>query len=147
MDLSVNSDESNMNIFDNNTTNDYPVIEHIIDEDMINADNPDEIVDIFDNNKHKDTLSHKLFTTLCNRLYNVIRNNKTISTFVVGMLLEMKMVISSNQTQNLDLNRMTTPFNNFKKTFTHLEKETNLNLNEPTSCSLKLNVKRKKRSA
>ena len=73
-----------------------------------------------------------------------MRNNKTISTFVVGMLLEMKMVIFSNQTQNLDLNRMITHFDNFKNMFTPLEKETNLNLNEPTSCSLKLNVKRKK---
>ena len=79
MDLSVNSDESNMNIFDNNTTNDYPVIEHIIDEDMINADNPDEIIDIIDinkhndtiidNNKHKDTLLYKSYTTIYRKQY------------------------------------------------------------------------------
>ena len=89
-------------------------------------------------------LYHKLFTMICDGLYNVMRNNETISTFVVGMLLEMKMVIFSNQTQNLDLNRIITHFDNFKKMFTPLEKETNLNLNEPISCSLKLNVKRKK---
>ena len=141
MDLSIDSDESNLDIFDDNTTNDYPVSENMFDEDMINTDNPGEIVDIIDNNKHKDTLSNKSFTTICNGLYNVMKNNKTISTFIVGILLERKMVISSNQTQNLDLNRMITHFD--KKTFTPLEKETNLNFNESTSCSLKLNVKRR----
>ena len=58
------------------------------------------------------------------------------------MLLEMKMVLSSDRTQNMDLNRIISHFDNFKNTFTTLEKESNLSLNEPTSCSLKSNVKK-----
>ena len=62
---------------------------------MINSYLPDKIIDIIDsnkhndtivdNNKHKDTLSHKSYTIICDELYNIMRKNKTISTFVVGM--------------------------------------------------------------
>ena len=69
-----------------------------------------------------------------------MKKNKTISIFVVGMLLEMKMVLSSNQTNNMDLNRIISHFDNFNNKFTPLEKESNFNLNEPTSGSLKSNV-------
>ena len=65
-------------------------------------------------------LYHKLFTMICDGLYNVMRNNETISTFVVGMLLEMKMVLSSDRTQNGDLNRTISHLDNFKNTFTPL---------------------------
>ena len=58
------------------------------------------------------------------------------------MLLEMEMLLSSDRTQNIDLNRITSHIDNFKNTFTSLEKESNFNLNEPPSCSLKSNVKR-----
>ena len=92
---------------------------------MINADHPDEIVDIIDNNKHndtiignnknKDTLSYKSYTTICDELYNIMRKTKAISTFVVGMLLEMKTVLSSDRTQNMDLNQIVSNFDNLKK--------------------------------
>ena len=58
------------------------------------------------------------------------------------MLFEMKTVLSSDRTQNVDLSRIVSHFDNFTDTFTPLEKESNLNLNEPTSCSLKSNTKR-----
>ena len=58
------------------------------------------------------------------------------------MSLEIKMILSSDQTQNMDLNRIISQFDNFKNIFTPLIKERNLNLNEPTSCSLKSNTKR-----
>ena len=51
-----------------------------------------------------------------------MRKNKTISTFVVGMLLEMKMVLSSDRTQNMDLNRIISHFDNFKNTFSFGER-------------------------
>ena len=150
MDLNIDSDESNLDIFDNNIINDYSEKETIFDSDMINADHPDEIFDIIDinkhndivigNNKHKDTLSYKSYTTICEELYNIMR--KKISTFVVGMLLKIKTVLSSGRTQKIDLNRIVSHFDNFKNTFTPLEKESNLNLNEPTSCSLRSNSKR-----
>ena len=54
----------------------------------------------------------------------------------------MKTVLSSDRTQNVDLSRIVSHFDNFTDTFTPLEKESNLNLNEPTSCSLKSDVKR-----
>ena len=155
MDLNIDSDESNFDIFDNNIINDYSETEYCFDLDMINTDHPDEIVDIIDNNKHndsiidnkkqKDTLSYKSYTTICDELYNIMRKKKTISTFVVGMLLEMKTVLSSYRTQNMDLNRIISHFDNFKNTFTPLEKESKLNLIQPTSCSLKSNVKSIKR--
>ena len=58
------------------------------------------------------------------------------------MLLEMKSVLSSDKTQSMDLNKLISHFDNFKNTFTPLEKESNLNLYEPSSCSLKSNTKR-----
>ena len=58
------------------------------------------------------------------------------------MLLEMKRVISSPESQDLDLNQMLTHFDNFKSTFTPLSKESNLILNEPTYCSMRTNTKR-----
>ena len=68
---------------------------------MINVDHPDEIIDIIDinkhndniidNNKHKDTLSYQSYLTICDNLYNMMKEKKTISKCVVGMLLEMKM--------------------------------------------------------
>ena len=58
------------------------------------------------------------------------------------MLLEMKTVLPSDNTQSMDLNKLVSYFDNFKNTFTPLEKESNLNLHEPSSCSLKSNTKR-----
>ena len=106
--------------------------------DIIDINKHNDI--IIDNNKRKDTLSYKWYTTICDELYNITRKKKTISTFVVGMLLKVKMVLSSGRTQNMDLNRIVSHFDNFKNTFTSLEKESNLNLYEPTSCSLKSNA-------
>ena len=86
MDLNIDSDESNFDIFDNNIINDYSETEKCFDLDMINADHPNEIVDIvdnnkhndtiIDNNKHKDTLSYKSYTTIYNELYNITRKKK-----------------------------------------------------------------------
>ena len=45
-----------------------------------------------------------------------------MSTFVFGMLLGRKMVLSSEQTQNMDLNQIISHFDNNKNTFTPLEK-------------------------
>ena len=53
MDLNINSNESNFDIFDNNSINNYSQTENYFNVDMINADHLDEIVDIIDNNKHK----------------------------------------------------------------------------------------------
>ena len=87
MDLNSDSDESDFDMFDDNIINDYSETENCFDLDMINADLPDEIVDIIynnkhnetiiDNNKHKDTLSYKSYTTICDELYNIIRKKKT----------------------------------------------------------------------
>ena len=87
---------------------------------MIKADHPDEIVDIIDNNKyndtfidnnkHKDNLLYKSYTTIYDKLYNIMRKKITISTFFVGMLLEMKTVLSPDRTQNTDLNRIVSHF-------------------------------------
>ena len=71
-----------------------------------------------------------------------MRKKKTISTFVVSMLLEIKTVLSSDRTKNMDSNRIVSHFNNFKSTFTPLEKVSKLNLNEPSSYSVKSNAKR-----
>ena len=69
--------------------------QNFFDVYMINAYLPDKIINIIDsnkhndtivdNNKHKDTLSHKSYTIICDELYNIMRKNKKISTFVVGM--------------------------------------------------------------
>ena len=84
--LNIYSDESNFGIFDNNIIKYYSETENCFDVDMINADHPDESVDIIDNNKHnntiidnnkhKETLSHKSYTTICNELYNIMRKIK-----------------------------------------------------------------------
>ena len=69
MDLNIDNDESNLDIFDNNIINDNSGIEKCFDSDMRNVNLPNEIIDIidinknndniFDNNKHKDTLSYQ----------------------------------------------------------------------------------------
>ena len=48
-------------------------IQTCFDVDMTNANHPDEIVDIFDNNKHKDTLFYKSHSIICDELYNVMK--------------------------------------------------------------------------
>ena len=132
--LSIYNDESNMDICDNKPS--------IFENNMINANDPDKTVDIIDLNNSNNTLSHKSFTVICDGLYNSMENNKSTSTFVIGMLLEIKRVISSPESQNLDLNRMLTHFDNFKTTFTPLAKESNLILNEPKFCSMRTSTKR-----
>ena len=42
----------------------------------------------------------------------------------------------------MDLNRIVSHFDNFKNTFTQLEKESHLKLNEPALCSLKSSKKK-----
>ena len=86
MDLNIDSDESNLDIFDNNIINDYSEKENWFDSDMINADHPDEIIDIIninkhhdtiiDNNKHIDILSYKSDRTICDDLYNIMKKGK-----------------------------------------------------------------------
>ena len=78
-DLNIDSDETNFDIFDNNIINNYSDKENGFDSDMINADNPDEIIDIIyinkhndtiiDNNKNKDTLLYKSYTTIYRKQY------------------------------------------------------------------------------
>ena len=109
---------------------------------MINASDSDETVDIIDLTNSDNTLSHKSFSTICDGLYNSMKNSKSTSAFVIGMLLEMKRVISSPESQDLNLNRMLTHFDNFKSTFTPLARESNLILNEPTFCSMRTNLKK-----
>ena len=85
-DLNIDSDESNFDIFYNNSINDYSETEDCFDVDMINADHPDEFVDnldnnkhndtIIENNKHKDNLSHKSYSKIWDELYNVMRKIK-----------------------------------------------------------------------
>ena len=107
---------------------------------------PDDIVVIKDNNQsieYTETLSYKSFSSICNELYSVIKTNNELSTFVVGMLLEMKEVIISKQNKNLDINRMITHFSNFKNKFSSLEKDTWLILIEPSSSFTQENVKKK----
>ena len=54
----------------------------------------------------------------------------------------MKDFLESQCLSKMDLNRIVSHFDNFKNRFTPLEIESNLNFNEPTSCSLKSNAKR-----
>ena len=57
MNLSIDTNKSNLDIFDSNTT--------IFEDNMINADDTDENVDIIDLTKSNNTLSHKYFTAIC----------------------------------------------------------------------------------
>ena len=57
MDLNIDSDESNFDIFDNNIINDYSEEENCFDSHMMNADYSDEIVDIVDINKHTNDIN------------------------------------------------------------------------------------------
>ena len=56
IDLNIDSDESNFDIFDNNNIKDYPETENCFNLDMINTNHPDDIVDIIDINKHNDII-------------------------------------------------------------------------------------------
>ena len=67
MNLSIDTNKSNLDIFDSNTT--------ILEDNMINADDTDENVDIIDLTKSNNTLSHKSFTTIYDGLYNNMKNN------------------------------------------------------------------------
>ena len=73
---------------------------------MVNFDQPDDIEKIIDNIqtiKSTETLSYKSFSSIYNKLYSVMKNNNKISTFVIGVLLEMKEVIISKKI-HVDLN-------------------------------------------
>ena len=112
------------------------------DDNFINLKYLDECIEIADTSttkKSTDTLSYKSFSSICDKLYNVMKKK---STLVVGMLLEMKKVIMSKHNNNLDLNKIITHFDNSKNTFTPLQKWYQLTLIEPSSCYLNENVKR-----
>ena len=114
---------------------------------LVNFEEYDDIVEIIGNrqlNESTETLSYKSFPSIYNEFYSVIKKNNELSTFVVGMILEMKYIIMSKQNKSLYLNRMITHFSNFKNMFTRLEKGIQLMLIEPSSSSLKDNTKRRK---
>ena len=134
-----------MEIFDIHINNETE-LGWTFDENLVNFDQPDDIEKIIDNIqtiKSTETLSYKSFSSICNKLYSVMKNNNKISTFVIGVLLEMKEVIISKKI-HVDLNWTITYFRNFKNTFTPLEKENHLILIEPLSSSIQENVKKKK---
>ena len=86
MDLNIDKDKSNLDIFDNNIINDNSEVGKCFDSDMMNVNHPDEIIDIIDinkhnddiidNNKHKDTLSYQSYSTICDDLYNIMKKRK-----------------------------------------------------------------------
>ena len=92
-----------------------------------------EIIDNCQTNESTETLSYKSYSSICNELYSVTKNNNVIYIFIVGMLLEIKEIIMSKQNKNLDLNQMITQFTTLKNIFTSLEKVTRLMLIEPSS--------------
>ena len=93
MDLNIDNNESNLDIFDNNIINDNSEIEKCYDSDMINFNHPDEIIDtidinkhndnIIDNNKHKNTLSYQSYSTICDDLYDIMKKRKQYQSLLL----------------------------------------------------------------
>ena len=79
--------------------------------------------EVFDNCESTKTLPLSSYSSICNDLYNVIKNNNGITALFVGMLLEMKDLINSKNNKQLNLDQMITHFSNYKNTFTPSEKE------------------------
>ena len=99
IDSYLDNNEDNFDFFDINNNNETEP-GCTFDEDLFNFNQPDDNEEIRNNLKSilfTETLSYRLFILICNELYNVMKNNKEIPTFVVGMLLERKKVIISKQ--------------------------------------------------
>ena len=85
----LDNNECNFEFFDINNNNETEP-GCIFDENLVNFNQPDDIEEINDNFKtieSTETLSHKSYLSICNDLYSVMKNNKEISTFLVGMVL------------------------------------------------------------
>ena len=59
--------------------------------------------EVFDNCESTETLPLSSYWSICNDLYNVIKNNNEINTLFVDMLLEMKDMINSKDNKQLNL--------------------------------------------
>ena len=123
----LDNNEDNFENFDINHNNETEP-DYIFDEKLVNFDQLDGIEVINDDFKTIESTETYLINhinQICNDLYCVMNNSKEISTFDVGILLEIKEIIMSKQNKNLDLNRLIIFFSNFKNTFTPLEKKSN----------------------
>ena len=84
------------------------------------------------------------YTTICNDIFNIIKNNNEVSAFVGGILLEMKEVIHCKDDNILNVERLTKHVNNFKNIFTPMDKESLIALKESTKYQTRNHLKEKK---
>ena len=99
----LENDEDNLEIFDIHNNNETE-LGWTFDENLVNFDQPDDIEEMIGNIQtieSTEILSYQSFSSICNKLYSVMKNNNKISTFIIGMLLEMKEVIISKKTNIL----------------------------------------------
>ena len=130
-------DEDNFDIFDMNNNNEIEQM-CLFEENSDNNDKISENGKSFDNYQSTETISFSsYYITFNDLLFNVIKNNNEISTFIADMLLEMKEVINYKNNHNLNLDRLIAHFSKFKNIFTPLEKKIRLVLIEPKKLFLK----------
>ena len=80
MDLNIDNDESNFDIFDNNSTNDYSEIENCFDVDMTNADHPDKLLILL-------TTINIIILLLTTRNIKILYHTKHIQQYVMNYIM------------------------------------------------------------
>lgn len=89
-------------------------------------------------------VSHSSYMNICNTLYNNMKNDNKTSNIVVGLLLEVKNIIMSNENKQLIYDNLSNRVDNYKNAFSYMKDNKITNLIEPTKRSPTESNKRKK---
>ena len=98
----------------------------------------------FDNFLPEEQVSYLSYSVICENLYNNIKNKSEISSYVIGLLLEISHVINSTTDKTIVLSRLLEQTKEFKNIFSNTKESSNITLNEPTKIHHKIFHKKKK---
>ena len=96
-----------------------------------------------DDNQLVNGVSHSSYMNICNTLYNNMKNDNKTSNIVVGLLLEVKEIIMSNENKKLIYDNLSNRVDNYKNAFSYMKHNKITNLIEPSKRSSKVSNKRK----
>jgi len=130
---------------------DFSVVETFHDSEIKNVDELMNVNDNFISNELKinkmlpeQQMTYSSYSTICDNLYNDIKNKNEISNYVIGLLLESSHVINSTTDKTIVLSRLLEQTKEFQNMFSNMSEKSNIMLNEPVKIPHKTSNKRKK---
>ena len=103
-----------------------------VDNDLMKNDESQKIDDIeIEDTCLENKISYSTYSVICEHLYNDIKNDNSISNYIIRLLLEMREVINNTKNKNIVISRLLNQTKKYENMFTEMKESSNTSLNEP----------------